>query len=305
MPAIAENNLSIFSTKTCYLLHRSTIQLLRFPFSYFLMPVFWFALIFPPEINWLNAAIIFVILHLLVYPSSNGYNSFMDRDEDSIGGIEKPMQPTVQLFYASIVMDVSAVLLSLVISTLFATGILVYIISSRLYSYRKIRLKQYPILGYLIVILNQGALVFFLVYTGVSPADVKTIPWQGVVTAAFLIGGFYPITQVYQHNSDAKDGVNTISMVLGKRGTFVFCAAMYSIALGILFSYFISIQQQKLFWILQLFFIPVLVFFLLWMKKVWRNSSEANFINTMKMNWLASTCTALAFISIIIVQQIG
>ncbi len=92
------------------------------------MPVYWFALSFVDDINLPRAVLIFVILHLLVYPSSNGYNSFMDRDADSIGGLKNPMQPTKQLFFASLIMDVIALSLSLFISTLFATCILIYII---------------------------------------------------------------------------------------------------------------------------------------------------------------------------------
>ncbi|MFI5187293.1 MAG: prenyltransferase, partial [Chitinophagales bacterium] len=63
------------------MLRRSTIQLLRFHFSLFLLPVFLFALSQLNTINWQNAAIVFFILHVLVYPASNGYNSYMDRDQ--------------------------------------------------------------------------------------------------------------------------------------------------------------------------------------------------------------------------------
>ena len=53
----------------------STLRLLRLPFSFFLMPVYWFALSQVVEKDWTRAILIFVILHLLVYPASNGYNS--------------------------------------------------------------------------------------------------------------------------------------------------------------------------------------------------------------------------------------
>ena len=39
----------------------------------------------------------------------------MDRDEASIGGIEKPMQPTKQLFWVSVNLDVIGIILSLFI----------------------------------------------------------------------------------------------------------------------------------------------------------------------------------------------
>src|SRR5215203_2956814 len=106
------------------MLLRSTVQLLRFHFSFFLLPVFLFAISQLPAVNWSITFLIFLILHLLVYPSSNGYNSFMDRDETPIGGLEKPMQPTRQLYRISLVMDVIALVISLIISKVLALGIL-------------------------------------------------------------------------------------------------------------------------------------------------------------------------------------
>lgn len=294
-----------FSYKTLFLIHRSTIQLLRFPFSYFLMPVYWFALSFAEDINIGRAAIVFAIFHLLVYPSSNGYNSYMDRDEGSIGGIKSPMQPTRQLFVVTVLMDMLAVGLSLMISTLFATCIGIYILFSRLYSYRPIRLKQYPIAGYLTVIFNQGSLTFFAVYYACTENLDTHVSWLGLITAAFLIGGFYPITQIYQHKEDRTDNVKTISMMLGTRGTFIFCAIMYTIAIGILWMYYSGHQQYKPFVVLLIFFLPVVVYFSNWFLQVLKNENAADFHHTMTINWLASTCTSLAFITIIFLQYFG
>jgi len=269
------------------------------------MPVFWFAVSFVNEINWVRLLLAFLLIHALLYPSSNGYNSFMDRDTESIGGIEKPMQPTEQLFYTTVIMDVAGLILSFFISWQFAIGFAFYIICSRMYSYRGIRLKRFAIIGYLVVILNQGALIFAMVYHAVSQNLSVQIPLQGLLAAAFLIGGFYPITQIYQHRSDAEDGVQTISMMLGKKGTFIFCAVMYGIAFSILFVYYK--QENKLFdfFVLQIFFIAVIFYFLQWMVKVWKNETFADFKHTMRMNILASTCTNFAFITLILMQQFG
>src|SRR4051812_48340343 len=106
------------------MLLRSTIQLLRFHFSFFLMPVYWFALSQTARVNSLDAILIFIILHLLVYPASNGYNSYMDRDTTSIGGIRNPLQPTKQLFYITVLFDLTAILLSCFISVWFVVGII-------------------------------------------------------------------------------------------------------------------------------------------------------------------------------------
>jgi 1,4-dihydroxy-2-naphthoate polyprenyltransferase len=283
-------------------IQKSTIQLLRFHFSFFLMPLYWFALSQTPTINWIDAVVIFIVLHVLVYPSSNGYNSYMDRDEEAIGGLEKPLQPTVQLFNTTILMDTLAIILSLLVSKYFAFGILIYILASRAYSYRGIRLKKYPIIGYLTVVVFQGALTFVLVYYGASVEKVFAAPLAATVGAALLIGGFYPLTQIYQHEADKRDGVTTISYLLGYRGTFIFTAIVYTLAFTALAYYFIASLQQTKFIVLQLFFIPVLIYFFVWAKKVWKDNSAANFKNTMQMNLRASICTNLAFITILIIR---
>ena len=286
------------------MIQKSTVQLLRFHFSLFLMPMYLFALTQLVHINWTRAALVFVILHLLVYPASNGYNSYMDRDETPIGGLKKPMQPTRQLFYTTVAMDVAAVTASLFISWYFAAGILLYILASRAYSYRGIRLKQYPLIGYLTVIIFQGALTFWLVYHGSSEALYTHVPLSAMLAASLLIGGFYPLTQIYQHQADKADGVHTLSYKLGYKGTFRFCALVYSMAMLFLgYTFFTSLLFVQ-FFVLLLFFLPVLVYFLWWATRVWNNVAAADFQHTMRMNIIASTCTNLGFITALILNHL-
>ncbi len=279
---------------------RSTLQLLRFHFSFFLMPVYLFALGRVVNPDWGRALLIFVILHILVYPASNGYNSYMDRDEGSIGGIKNPLLPTQQLFQISVIMDGIALALSLAVSFYFTIGILLYILASRSYSYRGIRLKRFPVTGYATVIIFQGAVTFWLVYHGSHPLKTLQVPWSGMIASSLLIGGFYPLTQIYQHEADKKDGVTTISAKLGYRGTFIFTGIIYFFAFSVLAYHYLSSLDIMPFLLLQFFMLPVLVYFFIWAAKVWKNPSNADFNHTMTMNIIASACTNAAFITIII-----
>lgn len=274
----------------------STIKLLRIPFSFFLSPLYFFALSQVNEINIFRAVLIFFIIHFFIYPASNGYNSYMDRDTESIGGLEKPPPPSRQLYILTIFLDIAGILLSLLISPLFAFLMLFYIGASKIYSYRPIRLKKYPIIGFLIVILFQGAYTFLLVYYGSNESLSMNIPWQGMVICAFLIGGFFPLTQIYQHKQDKDDGVTTISYKLGYNGTFIFCAIAYLIAWTFMAQYFIQKQETRKLLMLSIFFVPVIVYFVKWYLQVKKDNTQANFKNTMKMTWLAATCTNFAFI---------
>lgn len=282
------------------MLQRSTIQLLRFPFSVFLLPVFLLAVSIVPVVAVFDACLIFVILHVLVYPSSNGYNSYMDRDETPIGGLRNPLQPTRQLFYVSIGMDLAAILLSLFISGIFTICVIAYILASRAYSYRGIRLKKYPVLGYLTVIIFQGSVTFFMVYHGCSMDKTTAVPFPGILAAGLLIGGFYPLTQIYQHEADQKDGVRTISAWLGYRGTFIFTGLVYVLAMSILGWLFLQLDQWWKFGLVATIMLPVVVYFFNWARQVWKDESVADYTHTMRMNMLASGCTNLAFLILLI-----
>jgi len=284
------------------MLHRSTIQLLRFHFSFFLLPVFLFAISQLPVVNWNNALFVFLILHLLVYPASNGYNSYMDRDETPIGGLKNPMQPSRQLFRISVLMDIASIVISLFITKALALGILFYIIASRAYSYRGIRLKKYPVIGFLTVFVFQGALIFFIVYYSCSmnpPASVPIIP---CIVSSLLIGALYPLTQIYQHEEDKKDGVTTISYLLGKRGSFVFSGILFLAATLLLYFYFFGKDQLDNFFLFLICTFPVVLFFCYWMLKVWRSNSAANFKNSLLMNIVAMVCTSGYFAILIFMQ---
>src|SRR6185503_18286182 len=109
-----------------FMIDNSTIKLLRLPFSFFLSPIYFFALAQVPNINWFHAILVFIILHFLIYPASNGYNSYMDQDTESIGLLEKPPLPSRQLFWLTVVLDSVGILLSLIIGPLFTAVMLFY-----------------------------------------------------------------------------------------------------------------------------------------------------------------------------------
>ena len=285
------------------MIRSSTIQLLRFHFSFFLMPVYWFGLASSASICFENALLVFIILHLLIFPASNGYNSYMDRDTSSIGGVKNPKQPTKQLFYVSNVMDITGLLLSSLISIYFFTGILLYILASRAYSSRRIRLKKYPLGGFITVMLFQGAVVYFLAMHGSSCGKGLHVSFSAISGISLLVASFYPLTQIYQHKEDKEDGVKTLSILLGYRGTFLFSGICFITSMMFLGFYFYSIGKVEAFLLMQLFFVPVLVFFFWWFAGVWKDKSLANFTNTMRMNLIGSVCTNAAFIFYLITKH--
>ncbi len=285
--------------------YKNTITLLRIPFSLFLMPVFLLAVSQQPILNINHIIWSFLIIHLLIYPASNGYNSYIDKDETSIGGLEKPPMPTIKLFYVTIFLDVIALILSAIfINIFFGVCILLYILASRAYSSKQIRLKKYPLIGFLTVIFFQGAFTYYMSYSGISVSQLNLSiqNFYILIACSFQIAGAYPLTQIYQHNEDFKNGDITLSYKLGYNGTFIFTSVMFVICNIFYFLYFNLIGEKNHFFILQLFFLPTLIYFFWWFNKVRTNNTFANFKNTMRMNLIASFSMSACFILFIILK---
>ena len=283
---------------TSWLLDRDTWKLMRIPFSFFLMPIYWFALSQTFPIDWYPAIICFIVLHLFIYPASNGYNSYMDKDESSIGGLKNPPKVTKKLFYLSVAFDITGLLLALLVNFNFFCCVGMYLLASRAYSYKGIRLKKYPIVGFLTVVFFQGAFTYLMVKTSMNPMiDLHlSYQWRAMLACSFLIGGVYPLTQVYQHAADRASGDRTISILLGIRGTFVFSAIMFGFANMVLYFHFQEVQRSFQYLIFQLCLSPLVIYFGWWAIKVWRNESEASFENTMRMNAISSLAMSMCFI---------
>lgn len=286
------------------LLGRDTIKLMRIPFSYFLMPVFVFALSQASDLNVGRALLCFIILHLFIYPASNGYNSYMDNDEGSIGGLKRPPKPTKSLFYLSLIFDLAGLALSLFINLQFFFSVMAYTLVSRAYSYKGIRLKRYPVAGFLTTVFFQGAFTFWMVYNAINKEAMAIEPVSVLVLSAcsFLIAGFYPLTQVYQHDEDKKHGDITLSYILGYKGTFVFTAIMFVCAAALLFFYFHLRREQSFFLLFLLFSLPVVIYFFWWFVKVIQDRNAASFEHTMTMNRIAATFLNLCFFTFLILN---
>lgn len=274
-----------------------TIKLLRIPFSFYLMPVFLFALSQSPDVHFTHTVVLFIVLHLFIYPASNAYNSYMDQDEGPIGGLEHPPKATRSVFYLSAAFDIAGIALSSFISSSVALGVLLYVLASRAYSYKGIRLKKYPIAGYLTVVFFQGAFTYALTFYAVSH---QWPHYAHAIISSLLIGGVYPLTQIYQHDEDRKNGDITLSILLGYRGTFVFTALLFTAATAMMYIYLPSIQ----FICIQLFMFPVVAYFLYWVKITWNNTKYADFKHTMRMNTLASLLLNFCFIILFVLRHL-
>ena len=274
---------------------------LRIPFSFYLMPVFIFALSFTPNLNADRLLIVFLTLHLFLYPSSNGYNSYFDKDEKSIGGLRNPPKVTKGLYFLSLVFFVIALLLGLKVNWEFSSMLLVYSLVSMAYSHPSIRLKKYPYGSWIVAGFFQGCFTFGMAYAGLSDFGWEVFTKSHVMVPGLLtslmLWGSYPLTQVYQHEEDAKRGDITLSLKLGKKGTFLF-SSIWFLVTGICFSWFFLDRNQEsgFFWFL-LAMLPVVLYFLIWFSFVRKDEDKySNYTWTMWMNRISAIALNVFFV---------
>ena len=279
------------------------LKLMRIPFSIFLMPVYWFALSQISSLEPLRAIHVFILLHIFVYPASNGYNSYFDKDEKSIGGLKNPPPVNPSLYPLVLLFDFISVAYAFWISPLFAVFIFGYLIVSKAYSYDKIRLKKYPVLSTLVVTIFQGFYLFLSIQFAVYLEWEFILEFNNLALAAcsslFLLGS-YPLTQVYQHQEDRERGDRTLSLLLGIKETFYFSAIAF--LLGSLTIAYLFIEQGSVndLYIFLGFGLPILGYFSYWFSLVIKNPNRANFKYSMRMNMISSLCLSGAFIVMLV-----
>lgn len=287
--------------KNSLMISRSTLLHLRIPFSFFLMPIFLFALFASPQKPIWQAFLSFIAIHLFLYPASNGYNSYFDKDEDSIGGLKNPPKVSLQLYWVSLIFDLIALLIGLFVNLPFTLMLFIYGLISKAYSHPAIRLKKRPVWGWLAAGLFQGFFTFMMVLVALNGFDWQWLwQWQFVLPAllcSFFLWGSYPMTQVYQHEEDKRRGDITLSIKLGILGTFHFTAILFFLAtIGYIY-YFIEFFSLPIAIYYTVLLLPVLIFFSIWYFKVRKDRINADFQRTMWLNIISATALNIFFIT--------
>ncbi len=232
----------------------------------------------------------------------------MDKDTGSIGGLENPPPVTRKLYYASIVCDVIGLLLCLLAGWQYLLLMALYVAFSKAYSWHGIRLKKYAYVSWLVIAVFQGGYTYMLAKM-TAERDVHfswfTAPNVLAMTiASLLIGGSYPLTQIYQHKEDSGRGDFTISYRMGIRGTFLFTLVMFVTAAALLGYYFDANYSLVHFYVFSSCLLPVIIYFLYWFVITDRDAANADFSHAMLMNKISAVCMVVCFSIIFLMRHI-
>ena len=219
---------------------RSLLVHLRLHFQILLSPIFLWGFYLAggtPDVRFWTA---FLSLHVFLYGGATAFNSFYDRDEGPVGGLATPPPVTPELLPFSLIMQATGVLLAAAVGVAFLALYLATFMLFAAYSHPSTRLKGRPVAGLVAVALGQGLIAGLCgVAAAGSLAALSTLDWLGLLGAAGMTTGFYPITQLYQVREDLARGDVTFAAWRGARGTFRFALGLMGLSALLLSAVFL------------------------------------------------------------------
>ncbi|MCZ6747595.1 MAG: UbiA family prenyltransferase [Acidobacteria bacterium] len=171
-------------------------------------------------------------------------NSAVDGDEGDVGYLDAPPPVPRGLAVFGVSIMVAALALSYMaaragyVGELFPLLLGGSLILSILYSVPPIRLKARAGYDMAVNCAGYGGITFLAGAAATTqPLDVAVL-WAGT-GFAFLFASVYPLTQIYQMEEDARQGVRTLAVRLGRRGSLLLAtvaaaSALTCLALGIM-----------------------------------------------------------------------
>ena len=205
---------------------------LRLPFQLLLAPVFlWGWLLAGGGLSW-SLLPAFVSFHVFLYGGVTAFNSYYDRDQGPVGGLERPPAVLPALLPFSMTVKAVGWLLAGLVNGSFFLLYGGFLLLSLAYSHPRVRLKARPIPSLLVVGTGQGILGFLGGWAANRGEVISAISLPGVLgagAATLLVLGFYPLTQLYQIEEDRARGDRSLAVAWGPRTCFRFALACFGI----------------------------------------------------------------------------
>jgi 4-hydroxybenzoate polyprenyltransferase len=228
----AGRSLSRFAAACTLFIH------LRLHFQILLAPIFLWGFFLAGAKPNLTFWIAFVAFHFCLYGGTTAFNSYYDRDEGPVGGLEKPPPVVSALLPFSLILQAIGALLAALVNPPFLVIYLIIFVMGAAYSHPRTRWKGHPLGGLATVALGQGVLASLGGWVVANPdlSAIAPLHWIGLIAASAITVGFYPLTQIYQIDEDLARGDLTFAAWVGPRGSFVYAILVMTVAaLALLF----------------------------------------------------------------------
>ena len=210
---------------------RQTIRLswllvhLRLHFQLLLAPVFLWGWLVAGG-GWTGSVILaFIACHVFLYGGATAFNSYYDRDEGPVGGLERPPPVEPALLPFAVATKAVGWLLAAFVNLPFWLVYTGFAALSFAYSHPRVRLKAHTLGSLLTVGLGQGVLAFVAAWAAVRGELQTLLSFDGLLgasAATLLILALYPLTQLYQVEEDRARGDRTLAVAWSPARCFAF-----------------------------------------------------------------------------------
>jgi 4-hydroxybenzoate polyprenyltransferase len=187
--------------------------------------------LFHPDLDWYTYWTQFLNVHVILFGTATAYNSFWDKDEGAIGGLQQPPPLQAWMWSACWVIQALGIIWAWRIGWWYLGVYLFSAILFWLYSTPLARWKSTPIKSLWAIALSTGTNSFLLGYLATGHPQLNLLALLVAVGVALVLVSMYPISQVFQIGEDRKRGDRTFAVAFGLRGVRRFYVVAYGLGL--------------------------------------------------------------------------
>jgi 1,4-dihydroxy-2-naphthoate octaprenyltransferase len=271
---------------------KSTLIHFKLLHSFFLLPVYFFALSISPNFTEKRLLWSFVIIHSLLYPASNGYSGVWDNSKNDVASSKSALR------YLSLVLIVIGVAIGYFkVSPLFTALLIVYFAGSMAYHHPSVHIRNHKIADWLIGGFFHGTLVFWMCYIGINGFGLVTILNDRIlipgILSGFLLVSMLPLNKKYKQ----EENKHTIPGNQHDNKSALIYAIILFISVSICFVFYFqnyfSLETGLRF---LLYISPIVLYILVWFLLSIKNPKVINHRYSLWLKILAATFLNIFFI---------
>ena len=170
------------------------------------------------DIDWSSFWIQFLNVHLLLFGGATAYNSYWDKDEGPVGGLQAPPPMQRWMWSASLLLQLLGLWIALAAGFWFVVIYVLSLLLFWLYSSPHTRWKGTPLRSLIAIGVSTGTNSVFLGYLAAGKSTLSIISIIASAGVALMVLSLYPVSQLYQMEEDQKRGDQTFAIRFGFAG---------------------------------------------------------------------------------------
>lgn len=185
------------------------------------------------DVEWSSFWIQFLNVHLLLFGGATAYNSYWDKDEGPVGGLQAPPPMRDWMWSASLLLQFVGLWMAFYAGILFAGIYGLSMLLFWLYSSPFARWKGRPMHSLVAIGVSTGTNSVLLGYLAAGSKSLSFDSLMASLGVAMMVLSLYPVSQLYQMDEDQRRGDQTFAIRFGFGGVSLFFGI--SFAAGVIF----------------------------------------------------------------------